>query len=291
VIRAATEADLPALVELVRRAETALFGAPEQDAAEITERIRRADPLAERSRLSHEDGRVLGAAWCSRTEAEVTVDPEADPGSVLGELVAWLEEVPAPPLAAADRDAALLALLQRRGWRVDHVSYELSRDVGRDWEIAAPSWPAGIEVSSPGEDELSAVHRLIFAEAGWAEIPGHNERPFEEWRRLFVDRVPASLLVIARRDGRAVGAALNRVFADGTGWVSQLAVARDSRGQGLGRSLLLESLRRLSAAGAARLGLEVQAGNEAALGLYRSVGLSVQREWRAYTPPAAEPPR
>jgi hypothetical protein len=130
VIRAATEADLPALVELVRRAETALFGAPEQDAAEITERIRRADPLAERSRLSHEDGRVLGAAWCSRTEAEVTVDPEADPGSVLGELVAWLEEVPAPPLAAADRDAALLALLQRRGWRVDHVSYDLSRDVG-----------------------------------------------------------------------------------------------------------------------------------------------------------------
>jgi ribosomal protein S18 acetylase RimI-like enzyme len=138
---------------------------------------------------------------------------------------------------------------------------------------------------------LSAVHRLIFAEAGWAEIPGHNERPFEEWRRLFVDRVPASLLLLALRDGRAVGAALNRVFADGTGWVSQLAVARDSRGQGLGRSLLLESLRRLSAAGAARLGLEVQAGNEAALGLYRSVGLSVQREWRAYTPPAAEPPR
>jgi ribosomal protein S18 acetylase RimI-like enzyme len=287
VIRAATEADFPALIALVGRAETALFGAPEQDAAEIAQRIRRADPLAARSRLCEQDGRVLGAAWCSRTDAEVTVDPDADAASVLEDLVAWLELVPAPPLAVAERDAALLDVLVRRGWETDHASFELLRDVEADWQIAAPAWPPDVEVSSPGEDDFGAVHRLIFVEAGWAEVPGHSERPFDEWRQLFVDGVPAELLVLGRRNGRAVGAALNRIFADGTGWVSQLAVVRDARGMGLGRNLLLESLRRLRAAGAQRLGLEVQAGNDAALELYRSVGLRVEREWRAYRPPGA----
>jgi ribosomal protein S18 acetylase RimI-like enzyme len=48
---------------------------------------------------------------------------------------------------------------------------------------------------------------------------------------------------------------------------------------GLGRALLVESFHRLSATGVEILGLGVEAANVNALGLYRSVGLEVAREW------------
>jgi ribosomal-protein-alanine N-acetyltransferase len=79
--------------------------------------------------------------------------------------------------------------------------------------------------------------------------------------------------------------AVNRIFSDGTGWVAQLAVSKDERHGGLGRALLAESLRRLRAAGADRLGMEVQAANRVALAMYLDAGLPVDREWRYYAPP------
>jgi ribosomal protein S18 acetylase RimI-like enzyme len=51
---------------------------------------------------------------------------------------------------------------------------------------------------------------------------------------------------------------------------------------GLGRALLLHAFSDLQVAGGRDLTLEVQAENAAALGLYRSVGLEVEREWRIY---------
>jgi ribosomal protein S18 acetylase RimI-like enzyme len=75
---------------------------------------------------------------------------------------------------------------------------------------------------------------------------------------------------------------MGRIFSDGAGWVSQLAVARSERGRGLGRALLLESFRRRLAVGATLLGLSVQAVNRSAIGLYLDVGLTVDREWQRF---------
>ena len=87
---------------------------------------------------------------------------------------------------------------------------------------------------------------------------------------------------VAHRDGRPVGWVADRVFGDGRGWVGQIAVARSSRGLGIGRALLVHSLRDLLDEGATSLSLGVEAANEHALGLYRSVGFEVVREWRLY---------
>jgi mycothiol synthase len=163
----------------------------------------------------------------------------------------------------------------------------LCRELSDDWQPAQPEWPSDVEVRAPRSEDLRDLHRLLYIDAGWAEVSGHNERPYEEWLQLFLAGVPLELQVLALRNGRPVGAALNRLFADGTGWVSQLAVARDVRGRGLGRALLLESLRRLQVAGASVLGLDVQGGNDTALALYLSVGLRVDREFRHFTPPPA----
>lgn len=54
------------------------------------------------------------------------------------------------------------------------------------------------------------------------------------------------------------------------------------RRRGLGRALLLCAFTALARDGARGLALGVQAENVEALGLYRSVGLEVEREWRVH---------
>ena len=101
------------------------------------------------------------------------------------------------------------------------------------------------------------MHRLIYREARWADVPGHGDRPLPEWRDLFLAGEDPAQQVLAWRDGAVVGAALGKTFSDGTGWVSQVAVRPDQRGRGLGRALLLEAFGRRLASGATRLGLGV----------------------------------
>ena len=89
-------------------------------------------------------------------------------------------------------------------------------------------------------------------------------------------------MFLARRDGRPVGWVAGRLLDSGRGYISTLAVATDERGRGLGRALLLHAFADLEAAGARGLTLDVEAENDTALGLYRSVDLVVEREWRIY---------
>ena len=151
-------------------------------------------------------------------------------------------------------------------------------------ELPSPSWPEGITARA-ADDDAEAIYRVIYDEARWADVPGHPLRPFDEWRSIFLnDDADLGQQVVAEQDGRIVGAALSRTFSDGVGWVSQLAVARDQQGRGLGRALLLEALGRQVSSGATRLGLGVSAANSDALRLYRSIGLEIDREWMAHRP-------
>jgi ribosomal protein S18 acetylase RimI-like enzyme len=283
-VRPATRADLTELTELQRRWDTAYFGAPEHDRDEVNESFSRAEPLAERSRLVHNGERVVGAAYCWSDEAVVLVDPAVEPEPVLVELLGWCTACePISQIDALDRDHAVLAALAEHGWTHTRSAFDLIRDVTADWELATPDWPPDIEVRSVGAYDAEALYRLIYDDAGWAEIAGHNDRSFENWRGIFLgpDAVPDQQ-VLAWRDAELVGAVLGRIFSDGAGWVAQLAVAKSARRHGLGRALLLEAFHRHVRAGATKLGLSVQAGNRGALDLYLAVGLTIDREWLIY---------
>ena len=105
------------------------------------------------------------------------------------------------------------------------------------------------------------------------------ERDLERW----LDAAKSSpVRFVVRRGDRLVGYLGGRMMVSGRGWVDQFAVASDERGRGLGRALLLHAFADLERQGAEGLALGVQAANEAALGLYRTVGLEVEREWRIY---------
>jgi mycothiol synthase len=283
--RPASDADVPAVVQLQAAWEAHWFGAPEQDEAELRESFDRVDPLATRSRLLHSDGRLVAAAWWWHpAHSTLLVDPEVDATPLYEVLVPWLARSGADVTEALDCDQVLRDALTRHGWRHARSSFELTRDASA---VAEPEWPVGVTTSRL-DAHAAEVHRLVYEEARWADIPGHSSRTFGEWQSLFLGAdVDPDLQVLAWRDGRLVGAAVIRVFSDGMGWVSQLAVAPDERGKGLGTALLAESFRRLLSTGADKLGLAVSAANVDALRLYRGVGLEVHREWMAYLAPHA----
>jgi ribosomal protein S18 acetylase RimI-like enzyme len=172
-----------------------------------------------------------------------------------------------------------MAAFERHGLRHLRSSFLLARS-----ENAGPlpeeEFPAGVEVAPYrlGDDD-EAVHRLIYVDAAWASVPGHAERDLEAWREMVSN---CGSLFLAREGGRPIGWVAGRVLDSGRGFVNTLAVAVSERGRGLGRALLLQGLRDLERAGADGLTLGVEAANEAALGLYRSVGLKVESEWRIY---------
>jgi ribosomal protein S18 acetylase RimI-like enzyme len=281
--RPATEADLPAIEALQRSFDEHWFGAAEHDRDEVQEWL----DLGEATCLVHDGDRLLGAGVRWRTGSSLLLDPLATPAATAAALVEWLGEVGAPDTEVLDRDEALRAALADAGWSYSYSSFDLQRSLGEGWVPAPAEWPAGYEVTRMAEDEVADVHRLIYDDAGWADVAGHHHRDLAEWRKIFLDGRPAEERpVLARHDGRLVGAVLIRVFSDNMGWIAQLAVARSERGRGVGRRLLLDGFGRLAAMGADKLGLSVIAGNRTALQLYLGVGLVIDREWQTFAPSA-----
>jgi len=278
-------ADLSEITALQSAYDTAWFGEPEHDEDEVREWLE----LGNRSCVVRDGERIVAAAVVWRTGSSAMIDPGADVDAVARLVVPWLTEAGAPATEALDRDAALRAVLVDAGWRYAYSTFELFRAVEPGWERPAPVWPDGVRVRpfEPGDEP--ALHDMIFRDAAWADVPGHHFRELDEWRAIFLKgERPEDRPLLAVRDDGIVGAALPRLFSDGTGWIAQLAVARSERGRGLGRALLLATYDALVRGGATKLGLGVLAANQSALRLYVGVGLRVDREWQTFSAPGTE---
>jgi ribosomal protein S18 acetylase RimI-like enzyme len=207
----------------------------------------------------------------------------ADPAwtdAVVDALVPWLhEQRDVVELMTFAGDAARIAAFERHGLRHRRSSFVLARSESAG-ALPTAVFPDGVEVAryTLGDDD-EGVHRLIYRDAAWASVPGHAERDLDAWRDTARHCTSAFL---ARRHGRAIGWVAGRLLASGRGYIDTLAVATADRRGGLGRALLLHGLADLQLAGARGLTLGVEAENQTALGLYRSVDLEVEHEWRIY---------
>ncbi len=140
-------------------------------------------------------------------------------------------------------------------------------------------WHARAQVDEIGLDEadlLAEIHGEAFAHT-WSE---------DEFAALMSH--PGAFALGVRREGvfggrRLVGFVLMRVTAD-EAEVLTVAVRADSRSRGFGRLLMEEALRRLYRDHVASCFLEVDRGNAAAVGLYRSLGFVVAGERPRYYP-------
>lgn len=284
-LRPAVPEDLPSIADLQRRYDIAWFGASEHSDAEVAEFLGYADPIAENSQLAFDDGRLVAVGLVFGSDTMLTVQPGTVPTPVFEQMLPWFAERNGR-IEVLDRDQMAVAAVEAAGWTYTKSAFDLIVDVTPELTLAEPVWPDGVVVRDFDQDDAAAIHRLIYVDAGWAEVPGHPDREFDEWRRIFItEQTIPSQQVIAWRGERVVGVAMGRTWDDGTGWVSQLATAKDERGRGLGRAMLLEALRRRVSAGATSLGLAVQAANRGALKMYLEAGLRIDREFRTYEAP------
>lgn len=103
--------------------------------------------------------------------------------------------------------------------------------------------------------------------------------------RQAVDLWP-DLICVADDNEALLGYALGAPSASpDEGWILAVAVRPDARGRGVGRALTQSLVDRLGKAGARRVFLTVHPGNRVALGLYRGLGFSIEREDPEYFGP------
>ncbi|HEY6886358.1 MAG TPA: GNAT family N-acetyltransferase [Solirubrobacter sp.] len=281
--RSATENDRDAVLALGVAEEAAWFGEAELSAEEVGEWVDSEGGVARGVVAVDENGSVRGFASPGRREAVFLSDP-ARTDALADELLPWLRKHrDVVELMTFVADTARVTAFVRHGLRYRRSSFLMARPDSAG-PVPAAAFPAAVDVAPYRfGDADEVVHRLIYVDAAWASVPGHAERDLDAWREK---ERPCRSLFLARRDGRAVGWVAGRLLDSGRGYISALAVATSERGRGLGRALLLHAFTDLQSAGARGLVLGVEAENATALGLYRSVGLEVEREWRIYATPA-----
>jgi mycothiol synthase len=179
-------------------------------------------------------------------------------------------------------DISAAALLRSRGFEIVrhfwHMEIELRR-APTPREIASVS----IDRFEPGNDERDVYDLMTEAFKGhW----GYPEESFAEWRRSKMERenYDPDLWWVAPDGRRVVGTLIGNVAKDDMrAWVSELAVARDYRGKGIGTGLLEHAFAGFVNRGMNRVRLNVDSENvTGATKLYERVGMSIVRRFDIY---------
>ncbi|MEM8619478.1 MAG: GNAT family N-acetyltransferase [Actinomycetota bacterium] len=292
--RPPVDADRGAILDVVRAQDVSWWGQAEVDDEEFDQtiaQIRRACGSIETGgRVAVRGGEIVGfAARLGHGHTWLAALPDHDDARL--ELIDWLIGGDTPDDVLVDAptvDAWLIDALADSGLVHRRSSFELERTVPVT-DLDEPVVAADVTLTSFDPLLARGVYAAIYSV--WTEVEGHTARAYDEWHDLLVDfpSFDPRINVVAERDGAVVGAAMCRMYPGPTGWVSQLAVSRPAQGVGLGRALLTEAFCRMDAHYELQLlGLGVEAKNASALGLYRSVGLDVAREWRHYARPTRE---
>lgn len=182
-----------------------------------------------------------------------------------------------------DESAGIAA---RLGMVADRRLLRMARPLPIDASTDAP-----VRAFRPGADEAAwlEVNNAAFAwhgeQGGW-DLPTLQQREREPWFD------PAGFL-LHERDGRLAAFCWTKLHRGAAlvGEIYVIAVHPDFHGLGLGRALTVAGLRHLQRVGASAAMLYVDAGNVAAVGLYRDLGFHVEHADQSYLRPprGAEP--
>jgi mycothiol synthase len=172
----------------------------------------------------------------------------------------------------SENEHAARALLEADGYERSWESWIF--DVELEREPDPPRLPPGYAIAAfvPGRDDR-AVYDVV--ETAFGEWPDAEEETFADWAAETLGRpgfAPEHVGTVVH-EGAIVGAAV-LIGDDGEIWVAQLAVARDHRGRGLARALLLHAFAIAWRAGVRHVGLTTDS-RTGARGLYEHVGMRV----------------
>ncbi len=288
-IRAATDADAPAINDLVIAADMVVQGWSDSTAAELVEWWRLTD-LAANSWVVEDDALAAYAVVIPHGESAATdgfVHP-AKTGLGLGSWLVGQGEERARELGFASvltwclaPDSEARALFEQLGYREVRRFYRML--VEHEAEPPAPDWPDGFRVSTFEPGDARAFHAALdeaFAEE-WNFVP----EPFEKWaaRRLNVPDLDPTLWFIVREGDEVAAVLRGDPERGGAGFVGALGVRPQWRRRGLGLALLRHAFAEYYRRGQRRVGLGVDAENPSgATRLYERAGMHVTYEAVAF---------
>ncbi len=289
--RSATPADLHVVAALVAAAEVHDIGEAFLCADDIQVGWNRSEFDLDTDSLLVFDGDQL-VAWAEVCggRADVTVSPTWRRRGIGTELLAWTESRAAKqgptngrltvgqtlPNVAADA----VSLLTRNGYSPTHTSWALS--LPDEVLIEMPQMPEGVEIRPyRPQTEERAVYQVV--EDAFNEWPGRVPLRFGQWQTWVTDRpnFDESMLLVAADRDEIIGVGLGLEYED-EGWVEQLAVRADRRGEGLAKALLSALFSMFRLRQYARMGISTDS-RTGALDLYLGLGMVVDYTFTRYT--------
>lgn len=281
-IRAATVDDVEQVFALLDARSRAAFGRSEVSRPLVEAELRRS---IEDRFVAEQGGRVAGYAHVRPTNDVVVAT--SDP-TTADRLLARVEErarergADAIGATVVAEDAPFHDLVQRSGFVHDRVILRMWRVLDGDVGVAA--WPDHVTIRAYDAGDAARVKALLDDAYAWDA--SYSPQSLDEWVAYMTkhDEFDPSLWFLVERAGELVACALHWKEHGRRGWLKDLAVRSDSRGTGLGKSLVRTGLHAYAERGAARVGLKVDAANPTgAVDLYAREGFVTDQRleiWR-----------
>jgi mycothiol synthase len=289
-LRPPREDEFDAMLELMNAHQLVAFGEADVTAEDLRLWLTTPYVVVDNDiRVLEQDGRLIGYADVDATRDEpprwwcdVKIDPEADAGEVVPELVAWLDERAARGrlrVWTSDTDTRIVGAFAALGFEPVRHSYRMEIDLSGD--PPAPAWPDGIVVRNVVRGEERSVHAAV--EEVWQDTNDPLDETFEEWAHwhLAPDSYEPSLWFLAYAGDELAGFSICRQdpVDPNAGYVGMLGVRRPWRRQGLGEALLVHSFAAFREHGYTRGTLGVDASSvTGATRLYERAGMRVYRD-------------
>lgn len=288
--RPATWDDLDTVAQLVQQAELIDLGEPMVTVEDIHATWSRPGfQLADDTVMVFEDDRAVAHAEVSRQKAEVSIYPDARNRGLGSALLRWTEKraaADAEPGGTArigqtvsDKAASAIDLFVKNGYEHRHTSWILMLPDGVGLATDAP---AGVTVRPhrPGVEDHE-IYQVV--EDAFNEWPNRTPTSFDEWAAWTTNRLDfdPDLLWVAEREHEIIGAAFGIAYP-GEGWIDQLAVRADARGQGIARALLAAVFGTFREKGFPKMGLNTDS-RTGALDLYLKLGMDLTSTFVHYS--------
>jgi ribosomal protein S18 acetylase RimI-like enzyme len=271
-VRPATEDDFEAVFELLDARSRAAFGISDQKREFVRQRW---DLPSTNTWVAVEHGTVVGYAGLDEDHDFVHAAKDPFVGDALlvqVEEKARARGFPHVAVTAVPEDVPLFQAVQRNGYTLDREVLRMWRML--DGDLPDAPWPNGVTVRSYTDADAERVHRLLDEQyGGWDQ--SYVARSHEGWLSFMTvhDDFDPAMWFLVERDGELVACALHWKESQGRGWVKDIVVRENERGNGLGKALLHHAFRAYATRGADRVGLKVDSTNPTgALQLYESLG-------------------
>lgn len=295
ILRRPSDADAPAVVDLINAVDAHDYGDVDMDIGDIREEWAALDLQTDAWLVESANGaELIGYASLTnkakvQLRASVCVRPEQRRRGVGSELVRLVEERANEqvPLAPADARVLLVGWLKgssepqmrwARGLAYEFRRRFLRMRIEMTEPPPEPSWPDGISVRTYRPEDARRVFEVV--EEAFSDDWGHVPGSFEDWmRRTGREDFDPSLWWLGVQGDEIVGTSLCETMADG-GWVSSLCVRRPWRNRGLARAILLHSFAQFWKRNRRTVSLRVDADSlTGATRVYESVGMYVRQQY------------